>query len=100
LGGWVSLSTSSRSECDVLARLTERVAELLVLRGLLGELALDLEQALLERAHPVGCIGESGAQVGVLLAQQGELRLERGSVVLALLVRAVDPVPPQVLPRW
>ena len=85
-GGWVSFSTSSRSERDVLTRLAQRVAQLLVLGRLLGQLALGLEQPLLERTHPVGGVGEAGAQVGVLLTQQRELRFERTSVVLLQLV--------------
>ena len=83
LGELVDLVAQRR---DVLARLAQRVAQLLVLGGLLGQLALRLEQPLLERAHPVGRVGEAGAQVGVLLTQQRELRLERASVVLPLLV--------------
>ena len=49
---------------DVLARLPQRVAELLVLGHRLGELALRLEQALLEGPDPLrarrpsGCAGE------------------------------------------
>ena len=49
---------------DVLARLAERVAQLLVLRRLLGELALRLEQALLERAQAVGRVGQAASAGG------------------------------------
>ena len=58
---------------DVLARLAQRVAELLVLGHGLGQLALGLEQPLLERAHPLGRVGEPGAQVGDLVAQRVDL---------------------------
>ena len=61
---------------DVLARLTQRVAELLVLDDGVGQLALGLEQALLEGAHPLGRIGQLAAQVGDLLVEDGCLRTE------------------------
>jgi hypothetical protein len=51
---------------DVLASLTQRVAQLLVLADRLGELALGLEQALLERADAHRCVDEPGTQVGDL----------------------------------
>jgi len=51
LGELVDLVAQRR---DVLARLAQRVGELLVLRDGLGELALGLEQTLFERAHPLG----------------------------------------------
>ena len=70
---------------DVLARLPQRVAELLVLGDGLGQLALGLEQPLLERAHPLGRVGEPGPQVGDLLVQ----RVDLGSQGLGGLV-AVD----------
>ena len=57
----------------MLARLAERVAQLLVLRRLLGELALRLEQTLLERAQPVGRVGQARAQVRDLLAEDLDL---------------------------
>ena len=85
---------------DVLARLAQRVAQLLVLGGLLGQLALGLEQPLLERPHPVGGVGEAGAQVGVLLTQERELRFERSLDRAPVARLGLDPVPPQVLPRW
>ena len=43
---------------DVVARLTQRVGELLVAGDRLGQLALGLEQPLFERAHPLGCLGQ------------------------------------------
>ena len=47
---------------DVVARLSQRVGELLVLGHRLGELALRLEQPLLERAHPLGCVLQAPPQ--------------------------------------
>ena len=47
---------------DVVARLAQRVGELLVLGHRLGELALRLEQPLLERAHPLGGVLQAPAQ--------------------------------------
>ena len=41
---------------DLLPRLAQGVGELLVLRHRLGQLALGLEQALLERADALGCV--------------------------------------------
>src|SRR4029450_11886445 len=67
---------------DVLASLPERVAQLLVLRDRLGQLALGLEQTFLQRAHPLRGIGKPGAQMGDLLAQ----RVDLGSHGLAHLV--------------
>ena len=60
---------------DVLAGLAKGVAELLVLRDGLGQLALGLEQALLERAHPLGCIGQAATELVDLLLEHGDLRL-------------------------
>ena len=51
LGELVDLLAQRR---DVVARLAQGVGELLVLADRLGELALGLEQPLLERAHPLG----------------------------------------------
>ena len=59
---------------DVLARLPQRVAELLVLGHGLGELALRLEQALLERPDPLRRVGHPGAQVSDLVVQRVDLR--------------------------
>ena len=56
---------------DVLARLTQGVAKLLVLGDRLGELALRLEQPLLERAHPLRCV--------LQLAPQRRRPLPRGA---------------------
>ena len=61
---------------DVLARLTQGVAELLVLGDGLGQLALGLEQPLLERAHPLRGVGEAGAQVGDLVVERVGLGAE------------------------
>ena len=57
----------------MLARLPQGVAELLVLGHRLGELALGLEQALLEGAHPLRGVGQPGAEVGDLVVQRVDL---------------------------
>ena len=76
---------------DVLARLTQGVGELLVLADRLGELALRLEQPLLERAHPLRCVLEAPAQaahlffeVGRLTPQLGQLRFVRSNLALVI----------------
>ncbi len=51
----------------MLARLAQGVGELLVLRDGLGELALGLEQSLLEGAHALGCVLQPAAQLLDLL---------------------------------
>ena len=61
---------------DVLARLAQGVRELLVLRDGLGQLALRLEEALLERAHPLGRVLELPAQEGDLLLERHRLLAE------------------------
>ena len=58
---------------DVLARLTQRVRQLLVLRHRLGELALRLEQPLLERADALRCVLQLAPQRQDLFLE--ELRL-------------------------
>ena len=50
---------------DVLARLAQRVAQLLVLGDRLGELALGLEQALLERAQALRGVGQRAPQLAI-----------------------------------
>ena len=55
---------------DVLARLAQRVAQLLVLADGLGQLALGLEQPLLERAHALRRVGQARPQVRDLLVEQ------------------------------
>ena len=70
---------------DVLARLAQGVGELLVLRHRLGQLALGLEESLLQRAHPLGGVGQ-------LAAQRRDLFLERPGVGRAAL-RARPPGP-------
>ena len=62
---------------DVFARLTERVAQLLVLADRLGELALGLEQTLLEGPDAIRSVGEACPQLGDLLAEHGDLSFER-----------------------
>ena len=61
---------------DVLARLAQRRRELLVLRDGLGELALGLEQTLLERSHPLGRVLEAAAQDDDLFLQRLHLLLK------------------------
>ena len=57
---------------DVVARLAEGVGQLLVLGDRLGQLALGLEQALLEGAHPLGGVLEPATQgVDLLLEVLG-----------------------------
>ena len=74
------------------SRLTERVGELLVLADGLGQLALRLEQALLEGAHPLGGVLESAPQRRDLLFQDPDLvELVAGRMVLVgLVVVCVD----------
>ena len=62
---------------DVFARLTEGVAQLLVLPDGLGELALGLEQTLLEGPDAIRSVGEARPQLGDLLAEHGDLSFER-----------------------
>ena len=61
---------------DVLARLTKRVAQLLVLRDRLGELALGLQEPLLERPLALRRVGEAAAQLVDLLFEHDDLRLQ------------------------
>ncbi len=61
---------------DVLAGLAKGVAQLLVLRDRLGELALGLEEALLERALALRRIGKALPQLVDLLLQHDDLRLQ------------------------
>ena len=58
---------------DVLARLPQGVAELLVLGDGLRQLALRLEQALLECANALRRVGHAVAEVGDLLVQRFDL---------------------------
>ena len=67
---------------DVLARLTEGVGELLVLGDGLGELALGLEQALLEGAHPLGRVLQLAPELDDLLLERLDLLLELGHLLL------------------
>ena len=66
---------------DVLARLAEGVGELLVLGDGLGQLALGLQQALLEGAHPLGGVLELAPELDDLLLQHLDL-LEQGADLL------------------
>ena len=58
---------------DVLARLPQGVAQLLVLGDGLGQLTLGLEQPLLEGAHSLRGIGQAGSKVGDLFDQRVDL---------------------------
>jgi hypothetical protein len=79
LGQLVDLITQGG---DVLPGLPERVAELLVLRHGLRQLALGLEQALLECANALGGVGHAGPEVGDLLVQRVDLGTQcRGGLV-------------------
>ena len=61
---------------DVLARLAQGVAELLVLGDGLGQLALGLQQPLLERAHPLRGVGHLAPEVGDLVLERVDLGLQ------------------------
>ncbi len=63
---------------DVLARLAQRVGQLLVLGNRFGQLALRLEQPLLERADPTRRIGESRPEMVDFLAECLDLLDELG----------------------
>ena len=65
---------------DVLARLAQRVAQLLVLRHRLGQLALGLEQALLEGPDPLGPVGHLAAEARHLLVEQAGLFVQAGQL--------------------
>ena len=95
---------------DVVAGLTQRVAELLVLADRLGELTLGLEQALLERAHPLRCVLEAADHRGDLVLELADLLPQRLDVVRAVELLVVHgrlprsgscsiPSGPAVLPR-
>ena len=59
---------------DVLARLSQGVAELLVLRDSVSQLTLGLEQAFFQSSHPLGGIGQPAAELGDLLVEYRSLR--------------------------
>ena len=69
---------------DVLAGLTERGREALVLGDGLGELALRLEQALLEGAHPLGCVLEPAPEDDDLFLERLQLVLEIADLAFVL----------------
>ena len=56
---------------DVVAGLPQRVGQLLVLRHGLGQLALRLEEALLERAHALGRVLEAAPEGDDLVLEGG-----------------------------
>ncbi len=68
----------------MLARFAQGVAQLLVLRRGLSELALGLEQPFLELAQPLGRFGQLAAQVPHLFFEQHHLRPELGLDVVTL----------------
>ena len=67
----------------MLAGFPQGVAELLVLGDRLGQLALGLEQPLLEGADPLRGVGEPSPQVGDLVAQGVDLGAQRPGAVVA-----------------
>ena len=69
---------------DVLAGLAEGGREAFVLGDGLGELALGLENPLLEGAHPLGGVLEAAAQDDDLLVERLELILEFADLLLVL----------------
>ncbi len=69
---------------DVLARLAKRGGELLVLGDGLGQLALRLEQALLEGANALGSVLQATAQDDDLFLQRLHLLLEFADLALVL----------------
>ena len=68
----------------MLARLAQGVGELFVLGDGLCELALALQEALLERAHALGRVLELAAQPHHVLFEHLHLLLEVGDLVLVL----------------
>ena len=85
---------------DVLARLTQRGGELLVLGDGLGELALGLEEPLLERADALGGVLQPAAEDDDLFLEALDRLLELGDLPLvigqpALVLRGHDWAPPR-----
>ena len=85
---------------DVLARLTQRGRELLVLGDGLGELALGLEQALLERADALRGVLQPATEDDDLFLEALDRLLELGDLPLvigqpALVLRGHDWAPPR-----
>ncbi len=69
---------------DVLPGFTQRGGEAFVLRDGLGELALGLEQALLEGPHPLGRVLEAASEDDDLLLEGLQLILEIADLALVL----------------
>ena len=69
---------------DVLARLAQGGREAFVLRDGLGELALGLEDPLLERAHALGGVLEAAAEDDDLFLEGLQLALELADLPLVL----------------
>ena len=80
----MSFSTSSRSAADVLACLPQGGGETLVLGDGLGELALGLEDLLLEGADALGCVLEPAAEHHDFLFQGLQLSLELADLAVVL----------------
>jgi hypothetical protein len=66
---------------DVLAGLAQRVRELLVLRDGVRELALGLQQPLLEGTLPLGRLGQLAPQLGDLFVHDRHLGLQHRLVL-------------------
>ena len=61
-GGWVGSADLLAQRGDVVTSLTQRVRQLLVAGDGLRQLTLGLQQALLERAHPLRRLGPARAR--------------------------------------
>jgi hypothetical protein len=79
LGELVDLFAQRR---DVLARFTQRVRQLLVLARRLRELTLGLEQALFERAHPLGSVVQLATQPDDFVFEHLDVLLQLGNLAL------------------
>ena len=111
LGELVDLLAQRR---DVVARLPQGVGELLVLRHRLAQLALGLEQPLLQGAHALGRVLEPAPQREDLLLEGAGVLLQLGQLVLladgdhlldrclvaATLHRHIPPVVAGFIRRW
>ncbi len=75
----------------MLAGLTQRVAELLVLGNGLRQLALGLEQSFLEGAHALGRVGQLAPQTGDLVFEELDLLAQLHQLGLVGLGHAVPP---------
>ena len=71
---------------DVLPCFSQGVAELLVLRDGVGQLALGLQQSLLQGALALGGIGELAAELFDLSLEHDQLRLQHGHRLVGLTI--------------